>query len=460
MFIGTTLVLVAAGAWLDALIRRALWAEFDEALTTKASSLAMLVEQTDEGLEFEVSPTEPAPAAAPVRDVAPTEYYQLWGDDGACIARSPSLGEANLDRPRSVMDAALLVHGPLPDGGPGLIIAMTFTPRRDDELPDTMPSVTVSLVVARSVAALDSTLARLRGVLALVGVVTVVLLGVVENGVIRRGFAPVMHVSSRIARISPNDLTARVDPTGTPRELAPIIERLNELLSRLEAAFQRERRFSGDVAHELRTPLAALRATLELALSRPRSPEAHEQSLTASLSVALQMQRMVENLLHLVRAEARQLDVRRQFVGVDDLVRQCWAPLAARAAKRRLHVDWQLGESGAIETDRDLLELVIQNLLDNAVGYTNEDGRIIVTTARDGAMHMMEVANTGCAISASSADRVFERFWRGDATCPSAEGHSGLGLALCKTVVEQLGGSISARIDDTGLFAMTLRLPC
>ena len=318
----------------------------------------------------------------------------------------------------------------------------------------------VTLVLARDVVGLQAMLSRVRDILIGVCIVAAALSAAVLSRVVRRSVEPIDDLSAQIADVGERDLSARVDPVGLPTEIAPVAIRLNDLLARLEAAFQRERRFTGDVAHELRTPLAGLRSTLELALSRDRTPAAYRKAMDDCLQINLQMQRMAENLLHLARADAGQLDVRREAVDISELVRDCLKPLEKQANARRLRVEARLDAIGPIETDPDKLRLVLQNLLDNAVTHANPEGTIRITGHLENTGIVLTVSNTGCSLPLHDTHRVFDRFWRGDASCREAgKAHCGLGLPLCKTMIERLNGSIEANITADRVFAITIRLP-
>jgi two-component system sensor histidine kinase QseC len=318
----------------------------------------------------------------------------------------------------------------------------------------------VTLVVGREIAGLQATLAVVRGLLVGVGILAVMLSAGVLAWVVRRSLGPIDRLGAQIAKVGEDDLSARIDAAGIPQELAPVVGRLNDLLARLEAAFQRERRFTGNVAHEMRTPLAGLRSKLELALSRDRAPEAYREALGDCLDIDLQMQGMVENLLHLARADAGQLEVRREPVDLAEVFQKCWEPLGARARRRGLSVEWCLNVPGTVETDRDQLRLVLQNILDNAVGHANDRGSIRVAARADRDVAVLTVSNTGSILSADEVHHVFDRFWRGDASCRDAgDSRCGLGLPLCKTIIEQLDGAIEATTSADGKFTISIRLP-
>src|SRR5205823_192888 len=138
-----------------------------------------------------------------------------------------------------------------------------------------------------------------------------------------------------------------------PSELAPVVNRLNDLLTRLHAAFDRERSFTANVAHELRTPLAGLVTTLEVCRSRAREPQAYQAVIERCLGITQGLRSMIENLLTLARADSRQLQVHLEDVDVNAFLKQCWDEFELAAAARNLDVDWNL-ESGAFaQSDRE-----------------------------------------------------------------------------------------------------------
>ena len=454
--LGTAAVLLVSGVLLYALIRRTLAAEFDAALALRAHALAALTEQSDEGLDF-----EPPEASLPEFAAAQqAEYYQVWRSDGTVFARSPSLNGGNLDRPAGRAEAPAFRTVRLPDGRAGRIVELTFAPREESPTRRAGAPMTVTLVVGRGLGGLQTTLARVRAGLLAVGGAAVAFSAGVLAWVVRRTLKPIHQLSCQIARVGETDLSRRIDGAEAPRELSPVIDRLNDLLRRLEAAFQRERRFTGDVAHELRTPLAGLRSKLELALSRARTPASYRQSMSDCLQIDLQMQRMVETLLHLARADAGQMEIRCRPVDLAPLIREGWSALQDRAAAREVRVEWRLQEVGPVVTDPDHLRLVLQNIFDNAVTYVDERGVVSVGLATDDGAAVLTVTNTGSRLPREQVQRVFDRFWRGDPSCRAAEdGHCGLGLPLCQAVMGRIGGSIAVAVEDDQRFTVAVRLP-
>jgi len=315
----------------------------------------------------------------------------------------------------------------------------------------------MTLVLARQTGEIDAVLARLRYLLIVVGSAAVIVTSAMLISVVHGGLRPLRRLATRIEELGEGNLSARVELPHAPAELAPMVDRLNDLLARLEASFRREKAFTSDVAHELRTPLAGLRSTLEVSASKPREPDAYRTAIQESLAITCQMQTMVQNLLCLARMEAGQVQVVRECVDVAALLRECWAMVDREAAERRLRITWELANPCLVETDGHKLRQVFQNLLDNAVSYTNEGGSIAVQAKANDSQALIEITNTGCRLSPEEIERVFDRFWRGDGTRGDT-GHCGLGLSLAQRIVALLKGDIQAESMTDGRFQVRVSI--
>ena len=457
--LGTGLLISASALVLYLVARRALWNEFDEALTSKARALAALVEQDGDEIELEIDED----SLPEYRSSTRAEYYQFWKADGEILARSASLCERNLtqlDRPSTGPAYETVL---LPDGRPGRTVRFTFTPRReeaDSPAQAPCPPTILTVAVARDTIHIRETLGRLRLILAGGCAGAILASVVVLSWFIRRGLAPLTRLATEIAAIGEADLSARLEPGNAPAELAPVVNRLNDLLARLENAFAREKAFTADVAHELRTPLAGLRSTLEVSLSKNRAAEDHRQALAGCLAISQQMQRLVENLLELARADAGQLELGCEVIDLVTLLENCWAQYAERAKARRLKVTRSAPESCSLTADPTRIRLVIDNLLDNAITYADAGGEVEITLKCTEDISL-RVANTGSRVDEMDALRVFDRFWRGDAA-RAADRHErryGLGLPFCQRLTTLLGGSIAVSTTRGGTFAITITLP-
>jgi two-component system heavy metal sensor histidine kinase CusS len=312
------------------------------------------------------------------------------------------------------------------------------------------------LIVARDTLDLQKTLMNLRWLLLLVCAGATIVSAMLMAVIIQRGLRSTGKLAARIARIDDSTLGQRLEADGAPSELMPVVSRLNDLLRRLQETLEREKAFSSDVAHELRTPLSGLETALEVSASQRRTPEEYERVIVRCLDVSRRMHAMVDNLLMLARAESKQLVVEREPMDLADLCRDAWIHFQQRAEERKLAVEWRLPVHCIVNSDQEKIRLLLHNFYDNAVSYTDVGGQIAIVAER-APKARIEVSNTGSRLTSDDATHVFERFWRGD-RARTAGSHCGLGLTLCRNIAQVLGGTITAK-SDGGVFTIKFELP-
>jgi two-component system sensor histidine kinase QseC len=279
---------------------------------------------------------------------------------------------------------------------------------------------------------------------------------VVVPRVLSRELSPLHQLADQAARISADSLATRFPTEALPGELTPISSRLNDLLGRLEQYFERERRFSADLAHELRTPIAELRSMAELALKWPEAREA--QADREVLAIAMQMEGIVARLLALLRSEQGQLSVVRENVALGPLLERVWQPLAKKAAGKQLDVARDLPDTECIETDPVLLRSILSNIMDNAAEYSPSGGIVRIAAVVVGGTFTLEVTNTVEHLSPDEVPKIFDRFWRKDAARSNNE-HSGLGLSLSRAFAQVLGYELTAAMNHESLLTLSLSGP-
>ena len=314
------------------------------------------------------------------------------------------------------------------------------------------------MVAARETEDLDEQLASLRWLLASAGAGTVLLVLAIAALVVHQGLRPLGSLAAGIAEIRENDLSARLPADRMPAEMVPVVERLNELLGRLEEAFQRERTLTADVAHELRTPLAGIWSTVEVALSRSRTAGEYEEALRECLEIVRQTQGMADSLLSLARLEGGQTALHPEAVCLAEAVDALWRPHARQVQGNGILFENRLPADLQCTADRDTLVMVLSNLLANAAEYTEAGGRIEIAGGAAGKTVELVVSNTGCKLSAEEVAHVFDRFWRGDSARSATGVHCGLGLSLVERAVRALRGTVSAELRG-GRFTVRVTLP-
>jgi two-component system heavy metal sensor histidine kinase CusS len=238
--------------------------------------------------------------------------------------------------------------------------------------------------------------------------------------------------------------------------LEPVTRELNHLLERVEKALLRERTLTSNVAHELRTPIAGLLSTLEVTLNRLRPAAEYKESAEECFEIAKRMNWLVNNLLSIARIEAGNVQLQNEVVSVETVLTEWWKPFETRAGERGLRVDWRIDPGAIMETDPEFLRVVVTNLFDNAVSYTEEGGTIRIEADSTGTV---SVSNHAGALNAEVIQHAFEPFWRNTEARDGAVAHAGLGLNLCRQIIELLGGRISARIQEPErLFVVRLEM--
>ncbi len=264
-----------------------------------------------------------------------------------------------------------------------------------------------------------------------------------------RALSPVRAMTATARRIEAHDLAERLPVPAQNDELSQLAITLNGLLDRLQAAFQRERRFIADISHDLRTPLALMKSTIGVALNRPRSATELQATLGELDGQINRVSSLLEATLFLSRADADRLT--QGYVSLDlselltDLV-ETTAPCAAE--ERSQELTGEIPPDLRVTGDRDQLTRLFLNLLDNAMRYTPKGGIIRVAGRSGEGRVTVEVADTGVGIAAEDLPHVFDRFYRGDkARTGGDRDHHGLGLAIAQAVTHAHGGEITVRSE-------------
>lgn len=277
--------------------------------------------------------------------------------------------------------------------------------------------------------------------------------------VVRRGLAPLSQAAAEIARRSPSHL----DPlplNGLPDEVRPLVERLNGLFERVARSIEQERRFTADAAHELRTPLAGLRAQAEVAMAS-RDDAARAHALRSVLAACDRGARLIEQLLLLARADAAEQATMTSSVPLAPLAGEVLAALAPEALARGVEVELIGADTVSAPGNAYWLSILLRNLVDNALRHAQSGQRVTVTVRQDGAGALLEVLDEGPGVPADALARLGERFHRVlDGEAEGAVPGSGLGLSIVRRIAQLHGGSVAFAQGDAGRgLRVLVRLP-
>lgn len=269
---------------------------------------------------------------------------------------------------------------------------------------------------------------------------------------VRSGLRPLDRAAAAVARREPGDFS----PLGiaAPSELQPLVDALDNLLVRLGDAFARERRFTADAAHELRTPLAAIKAQAQVALAATQDGE-RRHAVAQVAAGADRATRLIEQLLLLARAEAADQPAEIEVCDLAVVAAEIVAAHADMAARKGVDLGLTPAAALTLRVNRVLIDAALRNLVDNAVRYTPRGGRIDVSLVAEGPWAELRVDDAGPGIPDSQRGRVLERFARGETDEPG----SGLGLSIVKRIAALHGGDLALEPSPLGGLQARLRLP-
>jgi signal transduction histidine kinase len=307
---------------------------------------------------------------------------------------------------------------------------------------------------ADSIAALDRSVA-LAFAFAIPLLATLAVLA--GSTIARRGLAPLDRIASLASAIEAHDLAARLDLPPRADELGRFAATFDRMLDRLQRAFDRERRFTSDASHELRAPLAVIRAEADLALRKDRPAAEYRAALETIASEAEALEELTRDLLTVARADAHGAAAPLAAIDLSDVASDAVQRLAVLASRRMVRVNLDAAANLTVLADGDRLERAVITVLHNAIKYASESGTVEVRTTRTDEHVELCVSDDGRGFSAEGLQHAFDRFWRDDEarTLPG----SGLGLAIAKATVERLGGTIDIANGTAGGAVVRLRFP-
>jgi heavy metal sensor kinase len=272
---------------------------------------------------------------------------------------------------------------------------------------------------------------------------------------------PVDRITRAARRIGAGDLSERVPIPPVMDEIGRLATTFNTMIGRLQAAFERQRQFTSDASHEMRTPLAVMRGDIEITLRRERCPEEYQRVLTSSLEEIIRLSRLVEDLLTLARADAGRTQLRCEEISLDQLCRRMIDYISPLAAQREQTLTYDAPQEDPIMSgDLQRLKQLLLNLLDNAIKYTEHRGTITLKLRKEKKDAVLSVIDTGKGIPSEDIPHIFERFFRRSRTTSdkSASGF-GLGLSIVKWIVDSHGGTIEATSEVGKGTTFTVRFP-
>jgi heavy metal sensor kinase len=273
-----------------------------------------------------------------------------------------------------------------------------------------------------------------------------------------RAIRPIEDISSTALKIAGGDLSQRINAADTESELGRLAGILNSTFARLEAAFAHQSRFTSDASHELRTPVSVILSQAQTALSRERTGSEYREALEACQRAATRMRRLTESLLELARLDAGQEPMKHERFDLARVARECVELVRPLAAERGLRVECELPSVECVG-DPERIGQVATNLLSNAIHFNREHGEVRIATHADNGTALLTVTDTGAGIPDEDLPHIFERFYRVDKSRSRVQGRTGLGLAICKAIVDAHSGTLDVLSQPGKGSIFTIKLP-
>lgn len=365
------------------------------------------------------------------------KFFQIFGPGGQVTLQSANILTQEIPLSQTALEAALV--------GQATFESVRF----QEEIPIRLLSYPIRhgenlvniLRVGTSLRPVEEMLHRLIFVLLVASplAVAVSMLGVWFLA--GRALRPVDAITLTAQRIAAGDLTQRIQ-TRSKGEIGRLASTFNDMIARLEASFRQIRQFSADASHELRTPLTIIKGETELALRKPRSPELYREVLESNLEEIDRMNRTVEELLFLSRADLGEIKVASDPVQLDSLIQEVQQQAIVLGQDRQVETTLGRVEPAQVLGDEWRLREMLLNLVDNAVKYSRQTGTVQLSLVLEGNMARLSVRDHGIGISPEEQGHIFDRFYRTDAARAHFQKGTGLGLSICKWIAEAHHGRI------------------
>ncbi|MFQ5442131.1 MAG: sensor histidine kinase [Thermodesulfobacteriota bacterium] len=290
-------------------------------------------------------------------------------------------------------------------------------------------------------------------------VASVIVAGGVGWFLARKALRPVSEITAMARNIGATNLNERIDVDTPGDEIGMLADTINEMISRLEGSFMQIKQFTGDASHELKTPLTILRGEMEIALRSREGTENMRRAIESALEEIDRMNYIVRNLLDLTKIEAESEAASMERVSLNTVLTERFEHFRRLAIDRGVELRILKNAEAAVYGDPVRISQLFYNLIDNAIKYTLRGGRVEISLERSGTEAVVRVTDTGVGISGEDLPYIFDRFYRVDKARTREVGGAGLGLSICKEIVETYGGSIRADSEPGRGTTFIVRLP-
>jgi len=336
--------------------------------------------------------------------------------------------------------------------------------------------VTKIVQIASSLEGVEDALNKLFLILIISVPSTLILASLGGQFLAHKALKPVDNITQTAPMITSENLNQRIHPPKVKDEISRLIETFNEMISRLDQSFRQMKQFSSDASHELKTPLTILKGEVEVMLRKERTSQEYQQTLRSNLEEINRMSQIVEDLLNLSKADTGEIILNKEDINLTEILDEVVAQMERLAKTKKLHLS-ATNHHQDIHIFGDALRLreLFINLIENGIKYTEEGGSIRIILQKEyplpvtgkpdwverekGQFVKIIVSDTGIGVAKEDQERIFNRFFRVDKARSREQGGSGLGLSICKWIVEAHRGKIGVESELAKGSSFIVRLP-
>ncbi|HEX6622725.1 MAG TPA: heavy metal sensor histidine kinase [Pyrinomonadaceae bacterium] len=448
------LILITFGASVYVMLSRALHRRVDEALrSTLDISIISLTHDAQEGQS-----SQSAAQSTTAELSHPQQAMMIFDADGRLLAEHPYEDDLHVRLPDlgAIPDDDVYLYTVAEEGDADDRHRLAV--RRVRIPPTDTPFI---ILASQPLEAVEDELKSLREILYFATPAALLLAGLGGWFLARQGLAPVASMARSARQIGAGSLDRQL-PVANPRdELGQLATTFNELLSRLDAAFDEQRRFMADASHELRTPLSVMTTAAGVTLKKEhRDEDEYREALRMMGEQTRRLSRIVQDMFTLARADAGRYPLRERTLYLDDLLAEVARVGGMLVSDKNVAIELTNLPEAAFHGDEDLLRQMLLNLVDNAVKFTPPGGAIRLGLERRGEWYRLSVSDTGPGIPAEARAHIFERFYRADKARSRAEdGGAGLGLAIARWIAQAHDGDLELADSDGAGTTFVARLP-
>lgn len=433
-----SVLLIIIGILIHFRAKEVILTSVDRSLNSKIEIVAGLLHVEEGEIEFELSEVVSGEYTIPRSGL----YYKVVMD-GRVFASSPSLVDSDFDFTGHMREVKT--------EGPGDIAFLSIGP--DEERVRVMQhdyeflGVPTTIFLAESIEEDISTIEGIKLFLLIAIPVSILISGFVGYWIVGYSLSPLKMFSGKVGRITHKNLNERIDSQNETSELTDLAGSFNEMLDRLQKAFEVERRIISDASHELKTPLSVIRAQCEVILQKSRTKEEYIEALETIQGSGKGMSRLVNNLLSLARLDSGLLEQSCfEKVQLKDCIDEAVNAARVLGEKEHISINADIRDGIAVSGSKEKLTEAFLNVIENGVRYNREGGSVVIEASGDDNTALIQIKDTGLGIDGPDLGKIFERFYRADAS-RSTEG-TGLGLSIAKAIIEAHGGTIRAESEN------------